>query len=180
MNNMEEIWKDIAGYEGLYQVSNLGNVKSFFDNNGKRRDHILSGGNDTDGYKLVLLYKDKKRSTKRVHRLVAEAFLPNPDNLPQVNHKDEDKSNNCVDNLEYCSLLYNIRYGTGIYRHGLKIKGKYNNPKSSKKVVCIETGITYPSAAEAGRQLNIASTHIIRAIRNKNRTAGKYHWDYAE
>lgn len=180
MNNMEEIWKDITGYEGLYQISSLGNVKSLFDNNGKRRDHILSGGNDADGYKIVLLYKDRKRSTKKVHRLVAEAFIPNPNNYPQVNHKDENKSNNYADNLEWCTLLYNIRYGTGIRRHGLKIKGKYNNTKLCKKVICIETGTVYPSAAEAGRQLNIASTHIIRAIREKNRTAGKYHWNYAE
>ena len=112
---MKEIWKDIKGYEGLYQVSNLGRVKSFnYMNTGKekiktltlQKKHPMKQG----GYLQTTLYKNKQTKTVVVHRLVAEAFIPNPDNLPQVNHKDHDKTNNCVDNLEWCTAKYNSNH----------------------------------------------------------------------
>lgn len=112
---MEE-WRDIKGYEGKYQVSNLGNVRSLdrvqVYSNG--RVHTYKGQqlkliSDGKGYLYVSL---GKHNNKSVHRLVAETFLPNPDNLPEVNHKDENGENNCVDNLEWCSKSYNINYGT--------------------------------------------------------------------
>lgn len=102
---MEEIWKDIKGYEGLYQISSHGRVKSFL-----RYKKILKPILKTDGYLCVNLCKPLKKFS--IHRLVAEAFIPNPDNLPQVNHKDEDKTNNHVVNLEWCTQLYNINYGS--------------------------------------------------------------------
>lgn len=113
---MEEIWKDKKDYEGLYQTSNLGRVKSF--KFGKER--ILKPGTDKNGYLLVNLCKNGKVKTFKVHRLVAEAFLPNPDNLPEVNHKDENKQNNVVSNLEWCDRKYNINYGTGVRRSYLQ------------------------------------------------------------
>lgn len=102
---MEE-WKEVPGYEGLYEVSNTGNVKSLIKNK------IIKGFINRCGYRLVGLSKNKILKRFQVHRLVAQVFIPNPDNLPMVNHKDEDKSNNSVDNLEWCDAKYNIHYGT--------------------------------------------------------------------
>ena len=101
---MEE-WKNVIGYEGLYEVSNIGNVKNV------RRNTLLKLSKTNDGYIQVSLYKNGIRTGLRVHRLVAEAFLPNPDGLPLVNHKNEDKSDNSVENLEWCTAKYNTNYG---------------------------------------------------------------------
>ena len=117
---MMEEWKAIPGYEGLYEVSNMGNVRNV------RRNTLLRLSKDCYGYIQVSLYKNGRRTGLRVHRLVAEAFIPNPDNLPQVNHKDEDKSNNRVDNLEWCDSKYNLNYGTARIRsRNTNIKNGY-------------------------------------------------------
>lgn len=106
-----EEWKDIKGYEGIYQISNMGRVKSL--SNGKyKKEKIRKYRKDKDGYLQLNLHKNNVMTTFKVHRLVAEAFIPNPHNLPQVNHKDEDKTNNRVDNLEWCTVEYNNNYGT--------------------------------------------------------------------
>ena len=118
----KEIWKDIPNYEGLYQASNLGNVRSL--------DKIVNAGNQFGckfkitkkgkvlkqhinkyGYKRVTLIVDNKAKNFQSHRLIAQTFIPNPNNLPQVNHKDENKLNNKVENLEWCDSCYNINYG---------------------------------------------------------------------
>lgn len=105
-----EIWKDVAGYEGLYQISNLGRVK------GLKRNKILAL-KDNQGYLKIGLRKPKdKQRFFSVHRLVAIAFIPNPNNYPQINHKDECKTNNCVSNLEWCTAKYNCNYGTHTLR----------------------------------------------------------------
>ena len=117
---MEEIWKPVIGYEGLYEVSNLGRVRSIDRlvkySNGQIHLHkgrMLSPGLVHKlGYLQVALCNNGKIKHKMVYRLVAEAFLPNPDNLPQVNHRDENPFNNCVENLEWCTIEYNINYGT--------------------------------------------------------------------
>lgn len=114
-NNMNEIWKDVPGYEGFYSVSNFGRVKQLKDNRfGKfiDCDKIKKLTPDKDGYLRTSLTKDKKEKKFMVHRLVAMTFIPNPYNYPQVNHKDEVKNNNCVDNLEWCTEEYNANYGT--------------------------------------------------------------------
>lgn len=115
---MEE-WRPVVGYEGLYEVSNTGKVRScsryYVNSLGNRfflKGKILSLSDNGRGYLRTILKKDNKESTKYIHRLVAQTFIPNPDNLPQVNHKDEDKSNNRVDNLEWCDSKYNLNYGT--------------------------------------------------------------------
>ena len=117
-----EIWKDIKGFEGLYQISNFGNVKSLARkvNNGKgiytRQERVMTGEIDKYGYHQVCLRINGKGKKYKVHRLVAEAFIPNPNNLPEINHKDENKLNNNVDNLEWCTPKYNINYGTARQR----------------------------------------------------------------
>lgn len=101
---MQEIWKDIKEYEGLYQISNLGNVKSL------KRNKLLKPIKDKDGYLCVTLYKMCKLKEKKVHRLVAQTFILNPENKPQVNHIDGNKQNNVVNNLEWCTRLENIEH----------------------------------------------------------------------
>ena len=120
---MEEIWKDIPGYEGLYQVSSLGNIKSCQKilkyRNGKnvhRKETIMSLNKSFGQYLTVGLSKNNKRKLYNVHYLVAITFIDNPNNLPCINHKDEDKFNNSVNNLEWCSYSYNVRYNNNIRR----------------------------------------------------------------
>lgn len=162
-----ETWKDIKDYEGLYQISNLGRVKSLHFNKELLLKLRLTGR----GYYQIDLQKDKNIKHALVHRLVAEAFIPNPDNLSCVNHKDENKLNNCVDNLEWCTQLYNIHYGTGLQR---RIATQY------KPVICVEKGRCYPSQIEAGRQLGICHRHINDCCKGRRHTTGGYHWKYAE
>lgn len=160
---MIEIFKDIEGYKG-YQVSNYGNVKSLnYNRTGKEK--ILKPTKNSDGYLQVSLHKDGKRKTCKVHRLVAQTFIENPNNLPQVNHKDENKQNNNVENLEFCDSQYNINYGT-------------RNEKISKQVMCVETGVVYPSTMEVQRELGFFQTHITLVCNGKRNTAYKFHWCY--
>lgn len=111
----KEIWKDVNDYNGLYQISNLGNVKSIHYRH-TNVEKILKPYIKEDGYVVVCLTKNRRIKWHRVHRLVAEAFINNPDNLPEVNHKDENKLNNRVDNLEWCTSSYNKNYGTRNYK----------------------------------------------------------------
>ena len=174
---MQEIWKDIHGYNGYYQVSNLGRVKSVdrvvlssgFEQH--RREKILKQPKQTTGYSTVNLCVDNIRKRFLVHRLVAEAFIPNPDNMPHINHKDENKRNNCVENLEWCDPKYNNNYGTF----------KERISKSKKKpVVCVELNIRFASQGEASRQTGISQACISFSCYNPNRKAGGYHWKFAE
>lgn len=112
---MKEVWKDIPGYEGMYQISNLGRVKSLgstIREGWNLKEKILKLTKEPKGYLKVGLRKNGKIKTVRVHRLVAESFVANPENLPEVNHKDENKENNLADNLEWCTTKYNAGYGT--------------------------------------------------------------------
>ena len=168
-----EIWKDIEGYEGLYQVSNLGRVKSLnYHRTGK--EGILEGyGND---YLQVNLCKDGNREQPLVHVLVATAFIENPDNLPEVNHKDENKYNNCMDNLEWCSHSYNNTYND---------KAKKVGKKLSKSVIGINkiSGLIleFPSTCEASRQTGIDQGNITKCCKGKRyKSAGGYIWHYAD
>ena len=116
---MIEEWRPVVGYEGLYEVSNTGQVRSLdkYDSmNRFLRGRILRLFTDELGYLRAQLYSNSKRKSFLVHRLVAQAFIPNPDNLPQVNHRDENPSNDNVDNLEWCDGKYNVNYGTRIDR----------------------------------------------------------------
>ena len=126
---MKEIWKDIKGYEDLYQISNYGEVKSLEKKAGfsTRKEKILKQHLDKDGYVKVYLCKNNKVKFLSVHRLIAEAFIPNPNNFPQINHKDENKQNNKIENLEWCTCKYNINYGTRTKRQKETIKNERSN-----------------------------------------------------
>lgn len=154
---MKEIWKDIKGYEGKYLISNTGKVKSLTYN--KLLKPVLQ-----NGYLYIHLCKNSKDKVYLLHRLVAQHFIPNPDNLPEVNHKDENKVNNDASNLEWCDAKYNSNYGT-------------RNKRKSKPIQCIETGKIYWGAREMERQLGIKHNNIAKAIKNGTQ-AGGYHWKY--
>lgn len=114
-----EFWRSVKGFEGFYEVSNFGNVRTIphysnYKGKSKRfiQGRIKKTSLDKDGYSVVALYKGKEKKLRKVHRLVAEAFIENKDNLPQINHKDEQKTNNAASNLEWCDAKYNNNYGT--------------------------------------------------------------------
>lgn len=140
---MLEEWKDVVGFEGLYQISNLGNVKTMSrpaptthrGHVGYRmiRERLMHPAHGSKSYPCVRLRKNGKTITKTVHRMVAEAFIPNPNNLPEVNHKDENKYNNCVDNLEWCTHKQNMNSGTVSARIGLGNKGQKRTPEQCKR-----------------------------------------------
>ena len=163
-----EIWKDIPGYENLYQVSSYGNVRSLNYRN-KHITHNLKLYLDKHGYYRVDLHKNGKIEKWLVSRLVATVFIPNPHNLPQVNHKDENKTNNNVKNLEWCTNEYNHNYGTRNERVGKSL---------SKKVICITTGEIFNSMREACRKYNIHTGSMTECCQGKRKTAGGYKWEY--
>ena len=159
---MKEEWRDILGYEGLYQISNLGRVKSLPKLSGNRTlEESIMAQHECRGYMKVNLYKDKTVKGMLVHRLVAYAFLDNPNEYTQVNHKDENKHNNRVDNLEWCNAKYNMNYGT-------------RNLRSSKPVYCVTTGEFFNSITDAAKAYDIKNNEDIgRACKGKRGSCGK-------
>ena len=162
-----EIWRDIEGYEGLYQISNKGNVKSL--KYGKER--ILRPGIDGYGYMFVCLCNDNVMKYFKLHRLVAQAFIPNPRNLQEVNHKDENKLNNCVENLEWMTHIDNCNYGTRNKRISRKILQYFRSGEFIRE---------WPSALEVGRVLGINRGNIASCCKGKRNFAGDYRWKYKE
>lgn len=174
-----EIWKMIPGYEGLYMVSNLGRVKSL-NYNHTGEEAILKPIKLKHGYLCVHLVKNGKTFQLKVHRLVAMAFIPNPNNLPCVNHKDEDKANNCVDNLEWCTYEHNNNYGT----RNKRISKKQKNRKDCSKPILQFTldgafVAEWPSLKEIERQLGLNGRHIPECCRGIYRQSHGYVWRYA-
>lgn len=191
---MEEIWKDIDGYEGLYQVSNLGRVKSLErkDKYGRIfKEKVKELQIDKDGYFRTSLWKGKNGSLKQVHRLVAIAFIPNLENKPIVNHIDGNKQNNNVENLEWCTNSENDLHA---YKLGLRTVNKTGTGKfgklngASKPVYMLDKNTEeiikkFNSLADAarflGRNANNMS-HIAQQVRGKRKTAYGYKWRYAD
>lgn len=184
-----EVWKDIVGYEGLYQVSNLGRVKSLkrkvYAGRNRMRwqyERILSNNKTNgNGYIVVSLNKESKSKNKYVHRLVAEAFLENPNNYKYINHKDQNTFNNNANNLEFCTAQYNSTYRDAHIKRGLKYR---NNLVNSKKVYQLDENENiikeFPSMAEANRQLGTNHTSIYACINGKQKHAFGYKWKYAD
>lgn len=177
MNGKEkEIFREIDGFPD-YEISNLGRVCSFKG----RYPKILKPYKNRYGYLTVTLCHDGKMVTKKVHRLVAEAFVPNPENKPEVNHIDEDKENNVAENLEWVMRRENVNHDTGIKRSA---EALLNRKDLSKPVVQYTTGgvflAEYSSIREAERVTGIFHTSICQACRGKLKTAGGYIWCYEE
>lgn len=178
----QEIWKDIPNYEGLYQVSNLGRVKSLPKKAGRsnRSEKILNPIN-SNGYFIVHLSHHNELNTMFTHRLVAQAFVPNPENKPCVNHIDGNKQNNRVDNLEWCTRSENDKHA---YKLNLRTSPKYWKNKNgckhprSKLVQCIETGEIYESINIANEKFK--TTHIGSCCRRERNITKGYHWRFVK
>lgn len=165
---MKEIWKDIKGYEGLYQISNLGNVKSFPRNGTSKKEKIRKPNTDRYGYHYITLYKNGKNKTFKIHRLVALAFIPNPspNNYDIINHKNKIRNDNCVSNLEWCDCKYNNQYSRAIavYQYD-------TNHNLIKKWNCIR---------EAARRTRTDNRDIGKCCKGKLKKAGGYIWEYVK
>ena len=181
-----EIWKDVVGYEGLYQVSSFGKVRSLDRVNARGwniKGKLLTVYLRKDGYLGVWLSKDRINKNFLVHRLLAEAFIPNPDRLPCVNHKDEIRSHCFLENLEWITVKGNNNYGT---RNKRMASSHMADPvfltklddlhrSNQKRVRCVETGKVYDSAKEAGHEVH---GRVSAAARDNRKTAGGFHWEY--
>lgn len=192
---MVEIWKDIKGYEGLYQVSNLGRVKSvarkYWNANNNSysqfKEKIKKPHLHGKGYLRILLSKDCKQNNFLVHRLVAEAFIPNPNNLPQVNHKDEDKTNNFVhvnsdgtvdpakSNLEWCDNKYNCNYGQIRKQKKSKCRTPVCQYDLHGKFIK-----SYEGAKQAEKETGVCRTNITACCRGLCEQRGGFIWKYKD
>lgn len=185
MGESEEIWRPIVGYEGLYEVSDCGNVRSVdreIKNKGGLTIHlkgkIIVQKVHKCGYTQVALCKDGKCKFKLVHRLVAEAFIPNPDNLPQVNHINETKTCNRLDNLEWVSAKDNINHGTAIQRMTKKLKGFNPNAKKVNQYDFDGNLIaTYPSTRDCDKY-GFSSRCISYCCNGITKSHKGYIWKY--
>lgn len=182
MMDHNEVWVPVKDYEGLYEVSNLGRVRSWINNYGNKRTEpkILKGGLNQQGYRQINLCNKGKRKNHRFCRLVATAFLPNPNNLPQVNHIDENKENDNVNNLEWCTSTYNNTYGSRIEKARRK---KINHPNLSKPVLqfTLDGKLVkeWPSTKEVGRN-GFFQSDVWLCCNGKNRTHKGFIWKYKE
>jgi len=180
----KEIWKDVVGWEGYYQVSNCGNVRALdrvvVDKNGFKRNHksrLIKKTFDHAGYFRVSLTRNCKKSTKKVHRLVGDAFIENKGNLPTINHINEIKTDNRVENLEWMSFVDNINYGTAQIRAHESLK---NGPCAKKVVQKTLEGQfvrVWDSQREAGRH-GYSDKHISAVCKGKRNQCDGFKWEY--
>lgn len=167
----DEVWRDIIGYEGFYQISNKCRIRSLY--NYKRDGTNILKPKIKRGYYQIGLRKDGVRKWYQVHRLLAQAFIPNPNNLPCVNHKDENKTNNELDNLEWCTTSYNNTYGTRIERV---------RERTSKKVLKYDLNGNflerYVSVTDAGRKNNVSPGNIVSVCKGYYKQIKGYIYRY--
>ena len=174
----KQIWKSIKGYEDLYEISNCGAVRSLTrvvagKNNSLRtlKGRILKP-HEYRGYLTVELSKDGDSKKFKIHRLVAEAFVQNVNNLPQVNHKDENKLNNRADNLEWCTPAYNSGYGTRVERA--------NSTKGCKPFICLENGKRYSNQTACAKDLSINLGNLNSVLYGNRKSTNGYHFEFLE
>ena len=176
--NVREIWKDIRGYEGSYQASNLGRIRSLDRlinyKNGKKvfyKGIILTPEINNGGYFEIQLSTNTKYKHYKVHRLIAETFISNPNNLPIINHKDHNKLNNNINNLEWCTRKYNNNYEPKKTKFPKSVKiNQYDKNMNFIK--------TYNSLAEVSKEFNVSITSIRYCCLGKNKTCKGYIWKY--
>lgn len=175
---MEE-WKDIEGYEGMYMISSLGRVMSYFKLHAvPESDGILKHSKNRHGYLQIYLTKNSKSKYFAVHRLVAKAFIPNPHNLPFVNHLNEIKDDNRVCNLEWCDAKYNTNYGTSIQSRASLQKNRHGSKPVEQYSLNGEYLTTFPSIMEATRVTGIPPRAICATCRGYQHSAFGYKWKY--
>lgn len=171
-----ELWENVQGYEGLYQVSNLGRIKSLlFINNVciKEREKILKIETNKKNRQHIALYKNGKRKNMAVHRLVAKAFIPNPNNLPQINHIDGNPKNNKVENLEWCSASYNMKHA---YANNLLKLKKYNEKNS--KAIIRNDGKKYNNSYDASKDLKVSACSIRDVLKGRTKSCKGFTFKY--
>ena len=168
---MEESWCPVKNYENLYDVSDQGRVKSI----GYGDDRILRPGRNGRGYLKVGLYKNGERKCYDIHRIVAQAFIPNPQNLPEVNHKDENKTNNSVQNLEWCSSKYNANFGTRTQRISIKLSKPVLQYTKSGKLVR-----EWKSTHDVERNLGYFHNSISNCCNGKLKYAYNFIWKFKD
>jgi hypothetical protein len=180
------VWEPIAGFEGNYKICLEGLVKSVerIDCLGRRHpEQIMKPKHNNRGYAQISLYRNGKRHYFLLHRLVAEHFIPNPDNLPQVNHKDENKDNNHSGNLEWCTNLYNRRYGTGYMRsvekHDYSMIGRGNRKPVNQYSKNGELICKWDAIVLAEKATGIPARSIRRCFQHRKNIAGGYRWELA-
>lgn len=189
-NTEKEIWKDIEGYEGYYQVSNLGRVRSLDRTiESEHRSPQFMKGNikkvirRDDGYEYVVLYRDNKGKNKYVHRLVAKAFVPNPNKLPIINHIDENPSNNLPSNLEWCDHQYNLTYGDKVERVTNSKGYKERTKRLQKPIYVIDKNGNrkrYESITSACNELDLHYSNVHKSLTGKKYPTYKgYTFEYA-
>ena len=184
---MEEIWKDIEGYEGLYQVSNLGRIKSLqrtiTDKNGKVKtikETLMKHNTDDKGYKYVFLSKNNTKKFSRVHKLIAQAFIPNPLNLPEIDHINTIQDDNRIENLRWCTHKENMNNNETLR----KFREKGRRHKQTKDIPIKQLSFEgeeiniFTSAYEAGKILGYKPCHILYCCDGKRKTAYGYVWKY--
>ena len=186
-----EIWNNLPGYEGLYQVSNIGRVKRLPSyvrfNHGIRR---IRGGIkkvhlQNNGYFIIDLYKNNKRKNMLLHRAVALSFIPNPLNLPVINHKDNNRTNDVVTNLEWCDMSYNMKYSYDTTDRRSKMNWKSGKENAnSKEVVAFNKQLIevarFDSILDASRKLGICDSGIVSCLKGRTKTYKGYIWHYAK
>lgn len=165
------MWKPVKNYEGLYEVSDSGEIRSLPRNGTAKHARAISQRIHKTGYMYCCLNKGNKQKNFQVHRVVAESFIPNPQNKPQVNHKNGSKIDNRVDNLEWVSQNENAL-------HSFQKLGHKASKHGMKPIMCIETGVIYESRRDAERRLEMSNGSILHALKGKVHRAGGFHWAY--
>ena len=163
--------KDVVGFEGLYKVTSCGKVWSC------RKNKFMRSAGGPGQYQMIGLWTaDGKQVFDYIHRIVAKAYVPNPNNYPEVNHKDEIKDHNWASNIEWCTRNYNINYGTRNERAAKTSTGR----RPSKKVYCVELDTTYESTLAAAKAHNVSQPNISCACTGKQKTCAGYHFRFVD
>lgn len=168
---MKEEWREVYGFDHLYEISNLGKLRTkFAGKRGYTKDYrYIEPRDNGNGYLRFNLKCNGKQRTTYAHRLVAEYFVDNPCGYTEINHIDENKKNNCADNLEWCTHAYNSNYGTKLER-----AARF----SRKKIKCIETGQIYGSLEEASRAMNVVKGSISNCLHGRSKSAAGFTWEF--